>query len=183
MRTLLFVLLAGVGLLAPACGDGGDRLERTGIDAVDAIIAAALSGDARALEEMVRYSSIPCEAPPRSLGGPPECEPGEAPGTRVDVLPVAQCEGYFLRGDQVGEPLRTLVSSEPSLYAVFRAPDSWERGEYAVVFSVQGPEQLIFGQELVIEDGRLVLVKFGCAQTAAQLVESAGDVEFVLPPS
>lgn len=182
MRTLLFVLLVGAGALAVACGDGGGRPERTGIDAVDAIVAAALSGDARALEETVRYSSIPCEAPPRSLGGPPECEPGEAQGTKVDVLPVAQCEGHFLRGEQVGESLKTLVLSEPRLYAVYRAPKSWERGEYAVVFSVQGPERAAFGQSLVIEDGRLVEVDFGCAETAAGMVESAGEVEFVLPP-
>jgi hypothetical protein len=148
---------------------------------VQAVIDAALSGDPAELLTLVQYTTIPCAATSEGIGGPPTCRQGEADGTSVDVLPVGTCEGELRRPDEIGDTLALL--SDISLYAVYRWPAEQEPpGEYAAMFARTGPTGEALAVELVIEDGRLVRLKFGCGETPAQLVQFQGLEDVILPP-
>jgi len=197
MRSI--ILLAPILTLLAACGgdDGGDEAtpkaspsptaaetdEAAAVVPVEvqAIIDAALSGDQEELLALVQYTTIPCAATPEGIGGPPTCRQGEADGTPVEVLPVGTCEGELRRPDEIDDTPALL--SDISLYAVYRWPAAQEPpGEYAAMFARTGPTGEVLAVELVIEDGRLVRLKFGCGETPAQLAEFQGLDDVILPP-
>ena len=69
---------------------------RTGIEDVDAIIDAILSGDIEARRALVQYTTSACTTAD-GLGGPPKCKPDEADGTLVKAFPVLGSEGHHVR--------------------------------------------------------------------------------------
>jgi len=159
----------------------------TGLMEVDAAIAAVLAGDTPALERLVVLQSAECMSPEvQGLGGPPRCEPGESPGTRVEAFPASQCEGFFVRDP--APVLQQFVSQTVGLHSVVRAPAEprsepyWPIGEYWVNFTAEfGPQTA--GARLVLEDGALVLAFFGCGHTPESLMEHRGQaLPVVLPP-
>jgi hypothetical protein len=164
---LLIVLVA----VAVACGQG-ETGGRTGVPEVDAVVQAVLSGDQQALRGFVRYTPVACSTEPE-IGSEP-CRPGEPDGTLVDALPAAQCEGYYIRADGIDQALTHLLEGEPKLYGVYQvSPGTWPSGDHTAIFSTEGPEQ-VFGLELVIDDGEIVLINFGCGQSPEQLGQSPG---------
>jgi hypothetical protein len=160
----------------------------TGIVEVDAVIAAVLDGDTRALARLVVLQSAECMSPDvQGLGGPPRCEPGESPGTRVEAFPASQCEGFFVRDP--APVLQQFVSQAVGLHSVVRAPAEprsepyWPVGEYWVNFTAEFVPQTT-GARLVLEDGALVLAFFGCGHTPESLMEHRGRaLPVVLPPA
>ncbi len=96
---------------APAPSPGS-----TGVPALDVLTSIAAS-DLESVASEIRYSEIACVAV-GSPGEPPQCREGEAPGTIIPVIPFAQCEGSYLRPDEVANVLASFVS-EPALHSVF----------------------------------------------------------------
>ncbi len=144
----------------------------TGIPAVDAVIDAVHSGDPEAVRTSLGFVSVPCAEQPEDL---PLCGDVEEPGTRVEALPVANCESSsFVRPGDLDQTLRSVVDSE--LYAVYR-----NRGQYVALFSRSTSEEDL-GLALTIDEGHVVLITFGCAQTAGEMVEAFELEDAVLPP-
>ena len=149
---LLFVTLAG-------CGQPADHTPDTPAGVLEVRIVPAAQVEANkevaaeimpvleaffwgATEErrsLVQYISVGCTTAD-GLGGPPKCAPGEAEGTLVEVFPVGEAEGYFVRPEEID---RTLEFTVDGLYAVYRpAPgidpvEYWPVGEYALLFERQ----------------------------------------------
>lgn len=110
---------------------------RTSNADVDAVIAAIESGDPRQLQDLIRFTPIPCTKS-EGLGGPPKCEAGEAEGTAHEVLPILGPEGHFMReADLAGFPGISVIG----IHAVYKLSDSayseeaYPAGEYAVAFT------------------------------------------------
>jgi hypothetical protein len=145
---------------------------RIGVPEVDAVVQAVLSDDQEALRGFVRYTPVACSTTPQ-IGGE-LCRPGEPDGALVDALPAAQCEGHYIRADGIDQALASLLAGEPELYGVYQvSPGTWRSGDYTAVFSAEGPEQ-VFGLELVMDDGEIVLINFGCGQSPEQLGQRLG---------
>jgi len=174
--TVLPGLLLLVAAVASACG-GGNGPRRTSVPQVDAVVQAVLSGDQEALGRLVRYEAVPCTTGPVQFGGPPECREGEADGTVVDALRVASCEGHYARRDGIEQALGYLVAGKPKLYGVYQgSPSTWLPGGYTAVFSVEGPESgQVLGMVLLIDDGEIVSIDFGCGTSPEQLAKPLGQ--------
>ncbi|HXF51219.1 MAG TPA: hypothetical protein VNM43_06025 [Dehalococcoidia bacterium] len=133
---------------------------------MDRVVAALLSGDAARVRSVVGYVQVPCEVEPEGLGAPPACRSGEAEGTPVDVFQGAQCEGFYVRPEEVQSVIDGIVSAPLELYAVFESGDRWPEGEYVAVFAtdvLDRPDR--DARAAVMAHGRMVGFHFGCAMT------------------
>jgi hypothetical protein len=119
-------------------------------------------------------SPVACST--KSEIGVESCRPGEPDGTVVDAFPEADCEGYYVRPDDIDRSLSYLLAEKPDLYGVYQgSPSTWLPGDYTAVFSVEGPERgQVFGVELLIDDGAIVWINFGCAASPEQLAQYLG---------
>ncbi|MEX2226893.1 MAG: hypothetical protein WEB52_10640 [Dehalococcoidia bacterium] len=157
----------------------------SGIAAVDDAIASMVAGDFQAVEAMFQFQMVACEIDVMGAGGPPQCEADEADGTEVEVFPVAQCEGAFLRADEVflAERLR---DQQMELYAVYDATSAgiYPAGDYAVLFSYVRPEipGTTLALELMMDDDGVTGVDFGCGEDPATLAEAQGLTDAIVTP-
>jgi len=195
-RTLIPMLLFAL-LVALACGGSSYKATTTaattvaptatrsrsitGIANVDAIIAAVAAGDAPTLQRLVRYAPVACSFKQEGAGGPPLCRAGEADGQQIDVLAMAQCEGFYARPDEFDASRLPLVASR--LYAVYRTAGAWPPGAYAMLFSVDKPVQTNPAWEVIASDDGIVGVNLGCGQTPQQMVEFQHLTEALVAPS
>jgi hypothetical protein len=148
----------------------------TGVASVDDAIAARLAGDFEAVEGMFEFQSVACEVDVMGAGGPPECEADEADGTLVDVLPVAQCEGAFLREQDVFFAQR-LRGHAVQFVSMFNAPDDiYPEGDYAVIFGYTRPEMpdKTLALELMMDPAGVTGVNFGCGESPQELIAAQG---------
>jgi hypothetical protein len=147
----------------------------TGVPEVDAVVQAVLSGDQEALRGFVRYAPVACST--KSEIGVEPCRPDEPDGTVVDALYLADCEGYYVRPDEIDRSLGYLLARKPKLYGVYQGSTrTYLTGGYTAVFSVEGPERgQVFGVELLIDDGAIVFINFGCAASPEQLAQYLGQ--------
>ena len=108
---------------------------RTGIPAIDKVLAAIETDDPQELSSMISYTMAPCTTA-EGLGGPPKCRDGEPEGTMLEVLPFLGSEGSFIRK---GEINTWNGVSGRSLYAIYRvsenapAEEYYPSGEYAIL--------------------------------------------------
>ncbi len=168
----------------PAAPAATPRAGHTGVASIDAAIDAMLITDLSALRAMIRFTPTPCVISPEGLGALPTCRPGEAEGTAVDVLPIAQCEGFFARPDELA--LDGVPSLAVRLYAVYRAPaDVFPPGKYFVLFSARAPgaADAVRGFALVMTDDGITGIHFGCAQTPEQIVEFQRLTDAIVAPA
>jgi len=142
-----------------------DATHLTGDAFIDRVIEATKGHDITALRSMVRLQETQCVSAAEGLGGPPLCKPDEPDGSTVAVFPVSSCEGAFTR--YPGATLGSFVSAARGLYAVTessgepRSVPYWPVGDTYVVFHADraGNDP---GERLVLEDGAIVAVWFGC---------------------
>jgi hypothetical protein len=203
-------LSPALGLIAAACGSGEERQQaatatatslatatapaasptapagerRTGIEDVDRVIQAILSDDIEALRAVTGYVQVACTLTQEGIGAPPLCREGEPEGTLVDVFQGAQCEGFYMRPDEMQTSLESIARSPNTLYAVYRTrSDDWPEGKYVAIFEtdvLDRPE--LDAVAATIAGGRMVGFHFGCAMTPEQFVEFFRVTDFVLPP-
>lgn len=155
----------------------------TGIPELDTVIEALRSGDPARVRSVVGYVRVPCEVEPQGTGAPPACRPGEPDGTPVEVFQGAQCEGFYIRPDEMDETLETIAGLPLDLYAVFEADGRWPEGDYVALFAtdiLDRPEPDAVAA--TIADERMVGFHFGCAMTPESYLEFYRVTEFVLPP-
>jgi hypothetical protein len=199
MRATLILLTALLSTLAIACG-GDDSPGATptqqprtaapspspapsptvepggGISAVEAIINAARSVDTETLRSFLRTTRVACATDVQGAGGPPICRPGEPDGTLVDVVWFADCEGHWDRLDEVH--LQPLDGSEMEFYGLYEATARVipEGADVVAVFTRTMPGNQIppIGVTVVIDDGAIMGMQFGCGTTAAGFVEVLG---------
>jgi len=150
-------------------------------EAIDLVTA----GDYQAVEELFVFQMVACAVDVMGAGGPPECEADEADGTAVEVLPVSQCEGAYLRPQDVFFAQR-LRDQEIELYGVYDATnaDIFPAGEFAVLFSFVRPEMpdQTLTLELLMDDAGVTGVNFGCGEDPATLVAQQGLTDAILTP-
>lgn len=168
---------------APTATAGSGAGEATGIPAVDAVIAAVLSGDTSKVAALVQLRSLAC-APPAGAGGPPACPSGQPAGTMVDVFPVTTCEGEYRSAAQVAPSLEPLTGAKPALYAVYGMPQQFlpflPDGQYVAVFSRDATGQARLGAGIIVGGGKVLGIWYGCAAPANQIVPAGTSV--ILPP-
>ena len=153
----------------------------SGISAVDAAIQTILSGDARAVQQLVRFSDIACTT--RSgLGGPPSCQDGQADGTVVSVLPIMAQSGTYLREEDIGD----FEPNADDLYAIYRVPDDavrsdyMPRGEYGLLFLNGDDFPATF--TAFVTDGRIVRMSYNMDNNPAQtLARVDGEILYRSP--
>lgn len=154
----------------PSSTPTAESTPEDGISALEAIRDAAIANDVDALGSFLRFTPTPCDGDGSGSGGPPLCLDGEEDGDIVDALPLTTCEGEWRRpGDLVFEPVAT---GTVTFVDAFVAPDDfYPPGETVMVFSrlMSGLGEL--GWELVLDGGAIVGVKYGCGETAQQLIE------------
>jgi hypothetical protein len=174
--TAFFALTVAV----TACGGGDDGADS--VPEVDSVVAAVQARDSQALLDLMGYESVACSSAQVAVDVSPACRSGEEEGAMVNVLRMAQCEGSFLRPGDVPNALAHFLDASPSVYAAFKAPETWEAGEYAVVLSdtQQGGAH---ASQLVIEGGKIVLLDFGCGETPEEKVADIDPVDFLIDPS
>lgn len=187
---LPLLLLALGSALAVACSDedGENASGVTGRPEFDRLVSMVLDRDASGLAAAVSYIDLACAVEIDGLGGPPQCEPGEADGTVVSVLPAAACEGYYARPESVEELFSSQIR-EPQLYAAFslkeRGTAEFPLGEYGLLFSVEDPHGMgTLGLMLgVSDDGEIVNFWRGCAATADSIFDSMAGSEILVKPT
>lgn len=153
---------------------------RSGLPAVDRVLAAIEGGDPAAVRAAFAFAPVACVTEPSGIGSPPICRPGEAPGTPVDVVILASCEGSYARADEVGDTLERLLSPELGLYAVVEhAPDDVSRPAFeARTAVILGPRDREApptpdtnppaALRLLIDDDGITVVFFGCGPESAE---------------
>lgn len=200
LRAIAILVSSAVYVLAAACDAGNPVLPQTptaepgptamppqrgatGIATVDSVVAALLSGEPARVRSVVGYVRVPCEVEPQGVGAPPACRPREAEGTPVEVFQGAECEGYYLRPDEMDQTVQAIARLPLELYAVFEADGRWPEGDYVALFAtdiINRPERDAVAA--TIAGGRMVGFHFGCAMTPESYLEFYRVTEFVLPP-
>ncbi len=95
-----------------------DPARRSGIEPIDMFLDALAASDLSALLGRVDYKQVACVREQRGIGGPPLCGEGEPEGTLVDVVIFAQCEGHYVRRQDMAAPFSLLLGKSWALYSV-----------------------------------------------------------------
>jgi hypothetical protein len=155
-----------------------------GATGLDAIVEAARANDGAALEALVRYEQVPCTTTVEGIGGPPECEPGEADGTPVDVVFATNCEGYFARRgalnfDEIafgvfgsGDPLFGVYTIDPA--SQLARIEEWADAEYAIVMNRIGPADQVFAYAIISDGEQIIGTAAGCGESPEEWVDFQG---------
>ncbi|MPZ49963.1 MAG: hypothetical protein GEU75_11830 [Dehalococcoidia bacterium] len=199
-----------VGLITSCGGDGTTRLyppasylapppplgdvaptrpdRETGVPLVDDILQALTTGDISALSGLVDYERVGCVSMPDGIGSPPECLPGEAPGTSIEVLPISSCEGHFSRRQGLEPTLERLSSDGWRLYAVSdlgsaaQGQAGFGRGSTQVVLSRPGSDQPT-SLALSLSSVGFTSLRYPCGVNSPEALLAPGRApEFLLPP-
>ena len=140
------------------------------------------------IEELGRFSPVPCTTSVEGMGGPPQCREGEANGTPVNVMLAAGCEGYYVREGELPFETFALVGTDGSpLYGIYRVTSSnivqgWPDARYAVVLRQQAPPDRESVLALLTDDVSIVGFMQGCGETPQQWVETQGLTDVVIEP-
>lgn len=214
-RTAALVALASVATLAfAACGDNGDAEPTappttpsaeataapptpaasptadagegpTGVRVVNDAIRLMTASDYQGVEELFQFQSVACAIDVMGAGGPPECEANEADGAEVEVLPIAQCEGAFVRPQDIFFAQR-LRGQMTTFHTFFNAPaDLYPEGDYVVLFAYIRPEMpdQTLALELMMDDEGVTGINFGCGEDPATLIKNQGLTNGVVGPA
>jgi hypothetical protein len=156
---------------------------RTGIDEIDTVIDAIMSGDINARIDLVLLTTTAC-AMEMGLGGPPKCKGEEEDGTSIDVFPISYGEGIFIRPGSLKEVFSFSVRG---LFVVYKVPEDvfkaqyWPAGDYGIVFTSEDDESSHI-ITVFVEDGRIVKLGFDYDWPPFESVKEMSD-EFILPPT
>ena len=155
-------------------------LTRTGVRAVDDILAKVETADVAALLALVRFSDVACATNPLGIGAPPKCPPGAPGGTPISVFPLERCEDGFAELSEVEERVRSTIALRPRLYAVHRL-DRPVRGDpaYVAVFGLREDQPAGEFKIYVADDGMIVRLGI-CGPPGSLSLQNVGAI--VLAP-
>jgi hypothetical protein len=169
----------------PALGQPAPPGRRAGVEILDSIVAAAEAQDAAALVRLTDFEQVGCTVDQAGIGGPPMCVAGEPPGTPIDVLWGAQCEGFPIRRSDLLASYQRLLTQERSIFAVTDRGEresqySFGRGRYELVFEgVVNPEATPMERStrnvaLIASERGITTLRFGCGPVQPQALISPG---------
>ncbi|HXU24162.1 MAG TPA: hypothetical protein VN697_09050, partial [Tepidiformaceae bacterium] len=125
---------------------------RTGNPEIDPVLDAIASGDSARVGALVSFTPIACRIE-SGIGVEPYCPDGVAPGTPMNVFPVACAEGSSVPRADFDPSF--LPGPDSPLYAIVRTVPfpmlSTEKG-YALIYSTP----YVWGAQLYIDGGRIV---------------------------
>jgi hypothetical protein len=134
-----------------------------------AVIDTLFTGDAAAIEELLRFTPVACMTGPIKPGAPPQCRPGEPDGTLIDGFPNATCEGGYARPDETQPIVQDIANPDAYVVAIYPwetpTTDVFFYGDYVAVATLN-PDFPHFVGGVFIGDGGITGVAYGCAQTA-----------------
>ncbi|MCC7364932.1 MAG: hypothetical protein IT303_11225 [Dehalococcoidia bacterium] len=160
---------------------------RTGVAAVDAILATVLAGEADEVESRLAYIEVPCTANSSVPG--PECPPGVPGGTNVRAFPRTGCESTYERMDVIGPVVSDFLTPELALVAVYRVdparPGQMAPGAFGLVFAespAPGGATATMVAVTVDVDGRIVHWAASCNRVSPpDFLEQRPVLDYVLP--
>ena len=149
------------------------------------VLESILFGTIEDRRALVSYTTIGCTNMD-GLGGPPKCEPGQAEGSLVQVLPILSGEGTFATQQGIDQALDFEVMD---LYAIYHLPqdnfpaDYWSIGEYGLIFSRQ-MNAVPFPLTVFTQDGRIVQLQHHMGITPEEILKQVPlDSVIVDPPT
>ena len=148
------------------------------------VLESILFGSVEDRRTLVTYTTIGCTNMD-GLGGPPKCEPGQAEGTLVEVLPILSGEGTFATQQDIDQALDFDVMG---LYAIYQLPqdivpaDYWAVGEYGLIFSRQ-MNDTPFPLTVYTQDGRIVNLKHHMGVPPEEVLKQVPLSSVILDPS
>ncbi len=159
----------------------------TGIAGLDTTLLLMATRDAERIFPRVIFSEVACETNPTGAGAPPRCEPGEAQGTKVKVMPWSSCEGQHARAAQAKDLVASHIAQlNLSPVAVVPIEGKTQLGyqpgdKYGIVFAslTAGAPAVMFATDT---EGRITRIYRGCAALADELIERAGGPGVVIFP-
>jgi hypothetical protein len=209
---VLAVPVFTLALLASACSTGGSSPNTPTVAAVvsptpsntspartpipglpaglpELVVGAALDKDNIQLARLTFYQQIACKADqnPHVGGDPPVCRDNEPDGTSVIVLPATQCQGDWVRPEQVPDVyLAALRIEKPRLVAAYTPklrPASFGGGFAAdTVLVFQTGDAAADAVALHVKSGRVVWVQAACTSVADLIAPDDVDA-FILEPT
>lgn len=179
-----FLLLPPAGLPLPT----PTAVRRTTGDAATGrLIDAIVAGDWRTLAAAFVLYPEPCTtATERGVGSPPPCPPGVADGGTVMTTRISHCE--TVRSTDAASTLEEIFKNEyrwgHEVYAAFRNPPAEylggvPGGDLAVVVRRQNRTE---AWEWHLAGGRVVGLRMGCDDQAADYLKGVAPADLVLPP-
>ena len=149
--------------------------KRTGNPELDLIIDALLGLDFSALKELTSYTRIGCTYTD-GLGGPPQCQEGEAEGTIIEVVPFLGPEGHHSRKVDYeswdGPNVLGLMAAYQTSAGTYHDP-AFPAGEYALLFLLAGGPETI---TLQVTDGRIVRYDYNFGGQTSQDLDQKAEV-------
>jgi hypothetical protein len=200
---IITAVIVGTAALAASCGGDDDaeapqnptppvvtptpepsdpQSRPTGIASVDEAIAAVRDGELRSVIDMLVFQQEACSPAGQGAGAPPECGAGEAPGTLVDVVMFASCEGYWVREHQAQTNLARFVEGDVELYGVFRTDGpAFDGADYVAIFAAERDEGTL-AEAVYLTDEGITGADYGCGQSPEQYVRSGGYTGVIVAP-
>lgn len=133
------------------------------------LVALMEANDVDALRAFLSFTPTACATNVQGAGGPPDCRPGEPEGTLVPVLAIADCEGHFVREDELA--LDPLATGTISFVGAYRAPEGFfPEGEIVLLFTrlMSGIGEI--GTQLILTDDGVTGIRYGCGTTAEEMI-------------
>ena len=158
--------------------------DSTGDAALDAVIAAVVSGDRTLMESFLELVDAPCEPPEAVTGNPCGSDP---PGTMRKAFPHAGCDESETGWTTGQFPwIDTRQAWVPKVYAVFRQgpapaqpPKTPPKGSAVVVFeTVQNN-----GFAIDVQNGKIVAERGPCGPFPYSFVDGIDRSRFILVPA
>ena len=148
---------------------------------VNAIIDLVEARNVDGLVGVSRLTAVAC-GPQQGIGSPPACPPGQPSGTLVEVVPVASCEGELRPASALRPTYEQVLPTIGRLTGVYRAPRPYLRpieADYVAVFSRSLPGQPNLGVGVVIANGEVRGLWFGCGASPGQIVPPGTEAVFL----
>jgi hypothetical protein len=145
---------------------------RTGVAALDAVLAAIESRDTTTLEGLFRFESVAC-VEQTTYGGPPQCNkaPGSPPvGTQVDAFwcrSAGSCE--FSWAFDVGQLADLLTGSDFDLYVVIEHSRDHHKAVFETIIG-----ETTRGLAVRIKAGKIVELDYLCYEPPASTLARPG---------
>lgn len=154
---------------------------RSGIPALDEVIAQIAQPDLESLTKRLQYANRPC--PVAGVNGPIPCDQGKTDGSLMPVFPYYWCGPTYLDPLAAADTLRRYIASAPSLYAVYQLNpgSSFGLGEQYVILMAQGIEDSSALLLYLNPQGQIVTMRTGCGKPGA-VAPPATSVTYLLPP-
>lgn len=161
----------------------------TGVPAVDLVLTHLLAGDLDALQALVKFTGVPCQAEPPTLsaGVEPQCPAGTPVGTPIPSFLMLQCEGsYATSNDAVRTAFTNALRgvSRDSLYAVVRVDPPQHGASYVIAVGSEPSPGTSPGTLWYVDDaGNIVALDFGCGAPLASVVaRDFASAQFLIGP-